>query len=456
MLSTVITGILGVFVASINSTIDSAVIPALIVPALTAALVGGFRSFGLTTLAAFLLGMQLPVIQTAGVRESWYPKAGSFSIPGVDTMIPLIVIVAVLFLRGNALPGRGALQSGRLPSAPTPGRRSIFVVGPIAAGLALLCLLFFFGPTNRDAFTTSLIAMIVCLSLVIVTGFLGQISLAPLTFAGLSAFLVAELSLERGWPFPVPILAGALLATLVGLLVALPALRIRGVNLAIITLSFALAADRFIFDNADVNGGILGARVDTPEILQQSRATSWTLLGQFTAGDDLRPNPMTGVMVLVAVVILAYATANLRRSTWGRRFIAVRANEQTKAIGFGFSAFVAGVAGGLIAYRAEAATQQSFEYQLSLVFFAFAYLGGISRVSGAIAGGLIAAGGLAFVTLEHWFGIPDEFTLLIGGLGLMVAPILNPEGMIAAFEHQAAFARRLFRGNEADTRRAEL
>ena len=124
VLSTVVTGLLGVFVASINSNVDPVVIPALIVPAVTAALVGGFTSFGVTTLAAFLLGMQSPVIQALGLRESWFPHAGSFPVPGVETVVPLIVICVVLYTRGNALPQRGAVSIGRLPSTPAAGPTS--------------------------------------------------------------------------------------------------------------------------------------------------------------------------------------------------------------------------------------------------------------------------------------------------------------------------------------------
>ncbi len=123
VLSTVVTGLLGVFVASINSNVDPVVIPALIVPAMTAALVGGFTSFALTTVAAFLLGMQLPVIQAMGVRESWYPKAGSFAIPGVESMVPLLVIVAVLYLRLPVLQSAGIPMQG-IQTDPSQSRTS--------------------------------------------------------------------------------------------------------------------------------------------------------------------------------------------------------------------------------------------------------------------------------------------------------------------------------------------
>ena len=445
VLSTVVTGLLGVFVASINSNVDPVVIPALIVPAMTAALVGGFTSFALTTVSAFLLGMQLPVIQAMGVRESWYPKAGSFAIPGVETMVPLLVIVIVLFLRGNALPQRGALDSGRLPDAPTPGRMSLRVVGPATALVALGAAMFWFGPTYRGALTNSVIGVIVCLSVVVVTGYVGQLSLAPMSFAGIAAFAVANLSHDRGWPFPFPIAVAVLVAVAVGLIVAVPALRIRGVSLAIVTLAFALACDRFVFDNEDVNGGLQRAVVNVPKLIDQTRAVKFTLLGFLTAGDGQQPNPMTTVFCIVVAVALCYLVANLRRSNTGRQMLAVRTNERaaaaagvnvagTKALAFAVSACVAGVAGAVIAYRSGQANQEKFGYEQSMLFFAFAYLGGISRVSGAVVGGLLVSGGLVFTFGEQALGIPQEFTLLLGGLGLVVSSIMNPEGLAAKFQ----------------------
>ena len=447
VLSTVITGLLGIFVASINSNVDPVVIPALIVPALSAALVGGFSSFWLTTLTAFLLGMQLPLVQTLGVREEWFPKAGNLAIPGVETLVPLLVIGLVLFVRGNALPGRGAIESGRLPAAPVPSRRSLRVYGPAAAVLTAVAGLFWLSPVYRDALATTLIGVIICLSVVVITGYVGQISLAPLTFAGISAFMVAELSLDQGWPFPWPILAGALTAMAVGLVVALPALRIRGVNLAIITLAFAVTADRLIFANEDVNNGIQQARVDAPDFINQTRGVRYELVGTFVAGDGKQPNPMTAVFVLVVAVLFCYLVANLRRSTTGRQMLAIRSNERaaassgvnvaaTKALAFGISAFIAGVGGAVLAYRSGVATPGRFSYEQSLALFAFAYLGGISRVSGAIVGGMLVTGGLMLTLGEELLGIPEEFGLLLGGLGLILNTIFNPEGIAAQMDKQ--------------------
>ncbi len=458
VISTLITGLLGVLAATISSTVDPGTLTALIIPALTAALVGSFSSFGWTTFAAFILGMQYQLVLYLGAKHHWFPKSGNQAFPGVDRLLPLAVIVLVLYLRGKSLPTRGAISAGRLPFSPTPPKWALRYGGPalalVTAGLAL----FVFTPAFRGALSNTLIGVIICLSIVIVTGYVGQISLAQMSFAGISAFVVSKLTTDGhiripipftdSWipigqgPFPVPILTAALIATLVGVLVAVPALRVRGVNLAIVTLAFAIAVDKAVFANSSVNGGFFGAKVTTPKLFTEARGVKYKIAG-FTAGDGKIPNPMTTIFLLVAVVILCYAVANLRRSATGRRMLATRSNERaaaaagvnvqgTKILAFAVSSFVAGVGGALLAYRFSSATPDKFDYLKSLTFLAFAYLGGISSVYGAISGGVLVAGGIGFTFLTNVLHVSDQFTLILGGLGLIIAAIRNPEGVAGA------------------------
>ncbi len=278
VLSTLITGLLGIFVATSLSTIEPTVLPALIVPALTAALVGGFISFPRTTIAAFVLGMQKPLIAYLGVNKTWFPKSGAEAFPGVDRVLPLLVIVLVLYLAGDALPARGSITAGRLPFSPSPPAWAIRIGGPVLALVAAVLGLFVFSPAYRGALSNTLIGIIICLSVVVITGFVGQISLAQMAFAGISAFIVSHLSSEHGWPFPIPIFAGAIVALFIGLLVALPALRVRGVNLAIVTFAFAVAVDDMIFKNNSVNGGFKQALVKAPGWIDPNQAQAAQVL----------------------------------------------------------------------------------------------------------------------------------------------------------------------------------
>jgi branched-chain amino acid transport system permease protein len=438
VLSTVLTGTLGILVASISSNIDPIVIAALIVPALTAALVGRCASFTTTTLTAFLLGMQLPLVQYWSVNAAWFPRVDGLPIPGVEAMAPMLLIVVLLWVRGDALPGRGSTEGGRMPKAPPPTRWSLVVGGPLLIALTALGAVTL-SPSIRMGLTTTLIGVILCLSVVVITGYVGQISLAPMAFAGISAFVVAELSATRGWPFPVPILAGTAVATAVGITLALPALRIRGVSLAIVTLAVSVSADRALFANPAVNGGLAGAPVTTPAALDQSNREIRSLLG-IPLGDGRQPNPMTTLACLLVAAALCYSVAALRRSALGSRMLAVRSDERaaaasgidvakTKATAFALSAALAGIGGGVMAYRSGGAHAEAFTFLHSLSIFAVAYLGGISRVGGALIGGVLVAGGVLFTVLQEVAGVPSQFTLLLGGLALIATAIVHPDGV---------------------------
>jgi branched-chain amino acid transport system permease protein len=455
VLATTITGLLGIFVASIQSSVDPLSLPALIVPALSAALVGGFRSFAWTTAAAFLLGMQKPLIDYVSVNHDWYPKAaGGQPFPGVATLIPLVVIVVALFLRGNALPERGAATLGRLPYSPTPPKWALITAGPALIVASAIAALFWFTPAFRGALANSLVGIIICLSVVVLTGFVGQISLAQMAFAGFSAFAVSKMTNEHGWPFPLPIFAGALVALIVGMVVALPALRVRGVNLAIVTFAAAVAIYDVVFKNASVNDPLYGSPVVSPGWVDPNKTEPREFLG-ITVGDGTIPNPLTAIFCLIGVGVLCYAVANVRRSTTGRQMLALRSNERaaaaagvnvsgTKMLAFAVSAFIAGIAGAVIAYRFGGATPERYTYQMSLILFAFAYLGGISSVAGAVVGGTLVSGGLVFTFLANVVGVPSEFTLLLGGLGLIVTAILNPDGQAGRISAEYAKLRRRF------------
>jgi branched-chain amino acid transport system permease protein len=280
-----------------------------------------------------------------------------------------------------------------------------------------------------------------------------------MAFAGISAFIVSHLSSEHGWPFPVPILAGAIVALVIGLIVALPALRVRGVNLAIVTFAFAVAVDDMIFKNNSVNGGFKQALVKAPSWVDPNQPKQRKFFG-LIAGDGKLPNPTTAIFCLVITVVLCYLVANLRRSTTGRQMLAMRSNERaaaaagvnvsaTKLLAFGTSAFIAGIGGAVIAYRSGNATPDKFDYTQSLVIFAFAYLGGISSVGGAIAGGFLVAGGLVFTFLQRALGIPPEFTLLLGGIGLVITAILNPEGVAGRLRLDGLRLKARFQGSRS-------
>jgi branched-chain amino acid transport system permease protein len=227
-----------------------------------------------------------------------------------------------------------------------------------------------------------------------------------------------------------------------GVLVGLPALRVRGTNLAIITLAGGVAITEFVFKNpkyvGDASTG--GAQVPNPK------------LGDWDLGlilGDQASRPVFGILLVVITVVVALAVANLRRSGSGRRMIATRSNERaaaalgisvfrTKIQVFAISSFIAGLAGCMIAYRFGSVSDASFGTIASLTALAVAYLGGITCVSGAVTAGVTAASGVAFYGISQATGSLGPWEALIGGVALILTAILNPEGIAGGIRAQAA------------------
>ena len=436
VLSTMLAALFGMVAASADSSVDPVTITLLVIPALSAVLVGNLSSFGITALAAFLISMAKPVILFAGTK-SWFPHSGTIATPGIGELLPFIVIVLVLFLRGDALPTRGSIVSGRLPFAPTPGRMSLRVVGPIAIAVTFVALLLVATPSGRLGITNTLVGIVIS-SVVRRAHRLRRPDLARPTRVGRRE-RVPPLEVRRGAEHPVPALAA-------------PGGGRRDPGRSARRHSCPARTRRQPRDrHVRVRRGHAGVHVQEP--VDQRRAQR--LAGQGPGTD--RPaedrgdlalgegvNPWFGIFCLAVAAGSCYAIANIRRSATGRKFLATRSNERaaaaagvnvsaTKLLAFGTAAFVAGIAGALSSYRFGTVNPEYFGGLQSLTFFAFAYLGGISGVSGAVAAGFLVPGGVMFTILDSVFGIPGEFAPILGGIGLILTAILNPEGIAGGF-----------------------
>jgi ABC-type branched-subunit amino acid transport system permease subunit len=430
VLATVLAATGGILVAPLTDLTPTG-FTLLIVPALAAGLIGRFTSFGLTVVAALAIGVLQNILTNLPnqVDWSWLPEVG------MSEALPFVLIVIIMFLVGKSLPERGAATEGRLPPVPASRRR---IVGPAVLFAGTVLALYSVSPSYRLALINTMIGAIVCLSLVVITGYIAQISLLQMTVAGVAAYLLVGLADGWGIPFPIAPLLAASGATAVGLLAALPALRVRGVNLAVITLAGGWAIDRVVFNNPDLTGGFEGASVDPPHLFGVDLA--------YTSGRTTA-QPVFGVFVLVVLTAVALVLSNLRRSATGRRLLAVRTNERaatsmgvdvarTKFVAFGISSFIAGLAGTLIAYQQTHISAPSFLPLVSIAFLAIAFLGGITTVAGGITGGILVTGGLMTVVLDDLIfsrsanGVALQD--LIGGIGLILTAILNPEGIAGA------------------------
>jgi branched-chain amino acid transport system permease protein len=427
VIATVLAGLAGILAAPISS-LNPTTYSLLVVPALAAAVAGGLASFGGTVAAALALGMAQSVLVKYQVSE------GLLSRPGLRSGLPLLLIVIAMVARGAALTLRGDPPNLRLPAAPRP-RRPLAAAGA-ASGVAVLAL-FTLGSDLRLALVQSLIGAIVCLSLVVLTGYLGQISLVQMGLAGVGGFLVSRLADGAGLPFPVAPLVAALAVGLLGLLLGLPALRVRGIHLAIVTLAAAVAVEELVFKDPFLTGGVSGTTVPEPRLFGFDLGIGGDRAATY-------PRPVFGLLVLAVLVGLALSVAAVRRGAVGRRLLAVRANERaaaasgvdvarTKLAGFTVSAFMAGLAGALLGYGQGRVSFASFGVFVSLSYLAVTYIGGIARISGALVGGALVSGGLAVVALDKAAGL-GRYQLLVTGLALMAMAVRWPEGVAGSAE----------------------
>ena len=435
VLACVVSGGLGVLVAPLIA-LDSQTLAFQVVPALAAALLAGFTSFFIACFAGLGIGVVQSLLVYWGT-QSWFPTdEGGAPIRGLSELFVFLVIVLALFLRGASLPGRGELVEKRLPIVPRPERLARPGVIALAVGAVALVV---FPYDFRQALINSLLGVIICLSLVVIVGFVGQISVVQLALAGVAGFTMSHLTTDLGgvWAeFPISLLIGAAAATVVGLLVAVSALRVRGVSLVVVTLAAAVALETFGFSNSRWGGGPTGSPVAQPDLGGLDLSSS----ASFRGLDDKIPSPMFGFLVLVATILIGLLVANVRRGSLGQRMLAVRSNERaaaaaginvrnTKLAGFGIAAFIAGMAGALYAYNFGSVSASRFGAVTALGLIAFAYFGGITMVSGAVIAGIGATEGLLPHAFDEWFGLSGTWALLIGGFALIITLLVNPEGI---------------------------
>jgi branched-chain amino acid transport system permease protein len=433
LLGTFVAGALGVLAASITQ-LDPSALPLQVVPALTAALFARFTSFWIACLVGLGIGCLeniLYYLQT----QSWFPTDNGVALPGVQQLLVFVLMVVAMFVRGTSLPSRGELVDQRLPHAPRAQRLwQPAVLSAAAAVVALIVLPYDF----RQALITSLLAMVVCLSFVVVTGYVGQITVVQLALAGVSGFILSHLAVDHGVGFPWGMLIGAVGATVCGLVVGASALRVRGVGLAVVTLAGAVAIEQFVFLNSTWGGGTSSSPVPEPKL-----GIDFGLYGGFRGLDDKVPSPVFGFFVAGIAIVLGLLVANVRRSSLGQRMLAVRSNERAAAAAginvrnvkfaaFGISSFIAGLGGALYGYNFSSVTVNRFSALTALSLIAFAYVGGITMVSGALFAGLISVEALFPYALEKWFGISGNWALLFAGLALIVTLIQNPDGVAGA------------------------
>jgi branched-chain amino acid transport system permease protein len=434
VIASLIAGIFGVLAAPLLQ-LDSITLPLQVVPALAAALFARFTSFWVACTAGLLIGVAESLVTYAS-SLSWFPTAQGAAMPGVVELLVFLTVLIAVWLRGAKLPGRGEIAEPRLPEAP-PARNPVRWASISLAVGAVAVILFPYD--FRQALINSMIGAILALSVVIITGYLGQISVVQLALAGTAGFILSRLTVSAGIGFPLAPLLAAIGATVLGLLMAVPALRIRGVMLAVVTLAAAVAIENFGFSNPTWGGGVSGSPVPQPHLFGLNLGTT----APFRGIDGKLPSAVFGFVVLVVAVVVGLLVANLRRSTLGQQMLAVRSNERAaaaagievrnvKLAGFAISAFIAGVAGTLYGYDFGSISATGFDVFTALALIAYVYVGGVTMVSGAVFAGAVTTAGLFPYALYRWFGLSGTWALLFGGVTLVLTLATNPEGVAGA------------------------
>jgi branched-chain amino acid transport system permease protein len=289
------------------------------------------------------------------------------------------------------------------------------------AALAVVALLipFLIGGTSgywQYVATTGAVQAVIGLSIGIVYGTAGMLSLCQVSLAAFGAWTVAYISVKGiGVPFPVAILLGAIVAMPIGVFVGVPALRLRGVNLAIVTLGFTVAVAT-VARVGDVPGGSPTDVVVPPSWL----STPYSFF----------------MLAWISFVILALLATLLRRSRVGLGWQSIKRNERataalgvsvtrTKLSAFAAAGFVAGAGGGLLAGTLGVVDPANFSPLTAITFFALAVMLGTGHWEGALALGVFNAGSAA---LFREIGVSPDIAAMLFGIGAVQVLSMGGDG----------------------------
>jgi branched-chain amino acid transport system permease protein len=346
-----------------------------LVRVLAAAVVGALLSLPLAIAGAVSVGV-------IGQSVEW--ATGSQALVSgllVAVIVVLLVVQRERSSRAEIDSQSSALASRELRPIPIELRslapvRALIRIGIVVATLVGAGLPWMLSPSQTNRAVVHLLFIVVLLSLLVLTGWAGQISLAQLSFAAVGAYVTAA----SGLPFLVAVPAGAAVGAVVAALVGLPALRLRGQYLAVSSLAFALAVTQIL-----IGPRYLGSRL--PRELHRP-----VLLGI-----DFEDERSYYYLTLAFAVVAVLAVMGLRRSPIARTLIACKDNEQAaqafgislvraRLAGFALSGFVAAFAGGLFAFAQHGVPQGTYSSERSVDMFLFAMIGGFGSIAGPVVG----------------------------------------------------------------------
>jgi ABC-type branched-subunit amino acid transport system ATPase component/ABC-type branched-subunit amino acid transport system permease subunit len=438
----VLAGVSAVLIGPTQPVVNQTALgPQLLVRALAAAMIAGLSSLP----QAFIGGIAIGVLES--VLQWNYPTGGS-----LEVVIFAVIIATLLFRKGLGTLARGGEASswsltGALRDLPPALARNVRVrtaKGIGLAGLIVGAVLIALPATSAQRVLMSSVALFaaMALSLVVLTGFAGQVSLGQFAFVALGAIVGGRFH-QLGYPPWMCVIYATAAGGLAALIIGLPALRIRGLFLAVATLAFAVAGPAWFYHQ-------------TWLVKTNAQSSSLQIPRPTFAGIDFRSDLHYYWLSLGVLIVLAAAVHRLRNSGIGRAMMAVRDNETSaasmgvsprriKLLAFVIAGMIAAMAGYFYGGLLVSFNQPGvFAPELSLALVGLVILGGVTTITGAVLGALQIKG-LTYIVgplLPRLVG--SSVTFIVGGVGLLAALYQFPAGIAEiAFKVRDWGARRL-------------
>lgn len=427
VVGTTLASLTGVAAAPIFNSLSPDTYTLIMFVAVAASVAGGFRSIPI----AFIAGLLIGVIDSIVVRYATFAS----SIPGFDSAVPFIVLLMGVAIWGRTR-GRvaGTAQVSDAIADHTsdlpPWRRAL--PWTVSSALVIIYAVFMANDFWTGQMIVGLAFGLIFLSFVIVTGLGGMVTLAQAAFVTLAGLATGLLVNHYHVAYAAALVLATLIAGLLGLIVALPALRLGGLALALATLALGFLSDNVLFQWGWLSNGSYGWAIPRPN------------LGIV----DMNSDRGMAIAMLVVVAIGVLITRNLQRSAAGRAAIAVNSSDaaarmsgisptKVKLFTFAAGAALAGFGGVMLATYNRSASSPGFATQVGLVWLASVVLQGIRRPGGAVVAGIsvavvpaILSGGIHF-SFFSWGGTTNAFIPnVLFGLGA-IAMAQDPNGILS-------------------------
>ncbi len=387
MLSSVLAGLAGVLIAPLFASLNPFDLFTLLVAALAATVFGGLSSIPLTFVGGILLGVLQAVL--AGTLPT-----DSVLTNGLRPSLPFVVLFLLLLFRPGLRSTRELVDPLATVDAPPPPpvvrarpqwvATSARVFGVVVSLVALLVSWFALDQYWLGLAISGLVLSVTMMSLIVVVGMGGMLSLCQAALAAIGAFALAQVVEASGAPVVVGLVVGILVAAAVGALLAVPVVRLDGVYLALATLAFALMFQSIFVPLSWVSGGAVPISVPRP------------VIGPLDLSDDR----YFLVFVVVCVIATALVVIRLREGTTGRFLQALQTSDvaaasigidgpRARVVAFTIAAGIAGFGGGLAAIDlGQASYEASFPYIIGLVWVALLVSAGARSIQAAVLSGL--------------------------------------------------------------------